>query len=139
MVFCYVGLRKVKFIVILPFLFCFAQASLSLASQLPSLNINTATAQQMEQRLPGIGKIKAQAIVEYRNLNGLFSTIDQLLHIKGVGPHTLEKIKPYMTLGGAYASNMSSLSLKPKLQSHDQTIRNDIKRIVTRAKQNTLE
>jgi competence protein ComEA len=48
--------------------------------------------------LPGIGEVTAQAIVDYRNENGLFRTIEDLLKVKGIGEGTLDKIKDYITI-----------------------------------------
>jgi competence protein ComEA len=48
--------------------------------------------------LPGIGEVTAQAIVDYRNANGLFHRIEDLLNVKGIGQGTLEKIKDYITV-----------------------------------------
>ncbi|MBJ9985506.1 ComEA family DNA-binding protein [Acinetobacter sp. S40] len=61
------------------------------------ININTATAQQLQQ-LNGIGVKKAQAIVDYRNQNGQFKTVEDLLNIKGIGPKFIEKNKSSLRL-----------------------------------------
>ncbi len=59
------------------------------------LDINTATVQQL-QLLPGIGESTAQNIIFYREENGKFKTIEDLLNISGIGPAKFEKIKPYI-------------------------------------------
>ena len=61
------------------------------------ININTATAQELRQ-LNGIGEKKAQAIVDYRNQNGRFKTVSDLLNIKGIGPKFIEKNKSNLSL-----------------------------------------
>jgi competence protein ComEA len=48
--------------------------------------------------LPGIGEVTAQAIVDYRDENGPFRTIEDLLNIRGIGQGTLDKIKDYITV-----------------------------------------
>jgi len=60
-----------------------------------SININTATQSELEQ-LPRIGPATAKNILEYREKNGSFKSIDELLSVKRIGPKTLEQIKPYL-------------------------------------------
>jgi len=50
--------------------------------------------------LPGIGPAKAQAIVDYRDQNGPFRTIDDLLNVPGIGPKILETIRDQITVIG---------------------------------------
>ena len=50
------------------------------------------------QALPGIGEVRAQAIMGYRNEHGLFRRIEDLLKVSGIGPATFEKIKDYITV-----------------------------------------
>ncbi|PID63878.1 MAG: hypothetical protein CSB44_00695 [Gammaproteobacteria bacterium] len=69
------------------------------------LDINTASASEIAATLPGIGPVKAAAIVEYRRANGLFRTPDQLLEVRGIGPRTLEKIEPFLRIGSVAADN----------------------------------
>jgi len=57
------------------------------------VDLNRATAGQLSA-LPGIGEKKAQAIIDYRSKNGHFSTVEDLLQVKGIGEKLLEKIKP---------------------------------------------
>lgn len=61
------------------------------------ININTATAEELEQ-LNGIGPKKAQAIVRYREENGLFSSVDEIAKVPGIGEKTLEQFKEQITL-----------------------------------------
>ncbi|MNJ56239.1 ComE operon protein 1 [compost metagenome] len=55
------------------------------------INLNTADAATLERELKGIGAGKAQAIVAYREANGPFASVDELLEVKGIGAATLEK------------------------------------------------
>ncbi len=61
------------------------------------LNINTATAAQLET-LPGIGARTAQAIVDQRQKNGGFKKIEDLMNIKGIGEKSFLKLKPMVTV-----------------------------------------
>lgn len=60
-----------------------------------TININTATAEELSDFLPGIGPKKAEAIVSYRSLSGGFGSVDELLNVDGIGKATLDKIRPY--------------------------------------------
>lgn len=62
------------------------------------INLNTATADQLADFLPGIGEVKAKAIVEYRENIGGFTSVSQLLNVKGIGQKTYDKIKSYCTV-----------------------------------------
>ena len=55
------------------------------------INLNTADAATLQTELVGIGQVKAQAIVDHRDTNGPFASVDELLEVKGIGPATLEK------------------------------------------------
>ncbi|HHW46675.1 MAG TPA: ComEA family DNA-binding protein [Clostridiales bacterium] len=67
------------------------------ASEKSKININSATKDQL-MALPGIGEVKAQAIIDYRELNGPFMSVDELINVKGIGPATLEKIKDLVVI-----------------------------------------
>ena len=62
------------------------------------VNINTAGAEELEL-LPGIGKVLAQRIVEFRRMNGPFSSVDELDEVERIGPATVERIMECVTLG----------------------------------------
>lgn len=50
-------------------------------------------------QLEGIGPSLAQRIVAYRNLNGRFSSIEDVARVPGIGPTTLDRIRPWLTMG----------------------------------------
>ena len=63
-----------------------------------AVNLNTATASQLEA-VPGIGPKMAQRIVEYRQKNGAFKKIEDLMNVKGIGEKSFLKLKPHITVG----------------------------------------
>ena len=64
--------------------------------QIPhDININTAD-KQLLTKLPGVGPVTAELILQYRTTNGQFSSIDELTQIKGIGTKTLAKMRPYL-------------------------------------------
>lgn len=61
------------------------------------ININLASASRL-QDLPGIGPAYAQRIIDWRNKFGSFTSVEQLLEIRGIGPVRLDAIEPLITL-----------------------------------------
>lgn len=59
------------------------------------ININTADLALL-MTLNGIGEVKAQAIIDYRETHGPFKTIEEIMKVKGIGLKTFEKIKDYI-------------------------------------------
>ena len=78
-----------------------AITSLFLFSQsLFAVNINTADADAIAEELKGVGAKKAQAIINYREANGRFKTIESLTAVKGIGLKTVEKNRNVIELTG---------------------------------------
>ncbi|WP_440810890.1 ComEA family DNA-binding protein [Pseudomonas syringae] len=55
------------------------------------VNINMADAQMLQKELAGVGKNKADAIIAYRESNGKFMSVDELIEVKGIGKAILEQ------------------------------------------------
>jgi comEA protein len=62
-----------------------------------SISINTSSKEEL-MRLPGIGPAYAGRIVAFREEHGPFRTLEELRHVKGIGPKTFERIKPFLRL-----------------------------------------
>lgn len=62
------------------------------------ININTASSEQLAEGLDGVGQVKAQAIIDYREQFGPFKAVDELLEVKGIGPALLEKNRSRIVL-----------------------------------------
>ena len=63
------------------------------------LDLNTAGKVQLME-IPGIGEITAERILDYRDRNGAFTTIDELMNIEGIGEKKLLQMEPYLKVGG---------------------------------------
>lgn len=68
-----------------------APAAVAAVEAVAAVNINTADADTLVRELRGVGPAKAQAIIEYREAHGPFTSVDDLLEVKGIGTATLEK------------------------------------------------
>ena len=72
-------------------------ASSEIAEVVFPVNINTADRATL-RLLPGIGETYAQRIIEYREQNGGFKKVEELMHIKGIGERRFERLRPVVTL-----------------------------------------
>ena len=61
------------------------------------INLNTASVAQLET-LPGIGKSTAERILEYRQKNGAFKKVEDLMNVRGIGEKNFLKLKPLVTV-----------------------------------------
>ncbi|MCF9020442.1 MULTISPECIES: ComEA family DNA-binding protein [Pseudomonas syringae group] len=78
-----------------------AEAPVSVAVQeqrTDLVNLNNADAETFQKELAGIGKNKADAIVAYRESNGEFTSVDELIEVKGIGKSILEKNRDKLTV-----------------------------------------
>jgi competence protein ComEA len=62
------------------------------------VNVNSASAEEIAESLKGVGLSKAEAIVVYRNENGAFKHVDELVNVKGIGIRTVDINREYILL-----------------------------------------
>ena len=62
------------------------------------ININTATAEELEA-LPGVGEVIATRIVAYREQNGPFRSVDDLIHVEGIADRAIDDMRELVTTG----------------------------------------
>lgn len=74
-------------------------AAPALGAEGKTVNVNTATAAELEL-LPRIGPAVAARIVEQREKNGAFKSLDDLMLVRGIGESIYEQLKPYVAISG---------------------------------------
>lgn len=82
-------MKKIFFVMILTLLF--------VGTAFAAININTASQTELES-LQGIGPAKAKAIVEYREKNGSFASVDDLKKVGGIGSGTIKQLRDVATV-----------------------------------------
>lgn len=93
-------LASVLLFLILGFAWLPAAALATNTGPSPLVDVNSADAASLAEQLPGVGPVKAQAIIDHRDRQGRFSSVEQLLDVKGIGPVTLEKLRPLLFITG---------------------------------------
>lgn len=69
------------------------------------VNINSASAEEIAEALKGVGASKAAAIVTYRDENGPFKHVDELVNVKGIGIRTVDINREYILLKDEKVAN----------------------------------
>ena len=90
----------------------FVAMMLGMGTAWAAVNINTATQSELES-VKGLGPSKAKAIIDYREKNGAFKSMDELDKVKGFGKASIEKLKGELTVDSA--GNVSSEKSSAKL------------------------
>jgi competence protein ComEA len=72
-------------------------------------------------RLPGIGPVTAKAIVDARRVRGGFWKAEDLLDVKGIGPGTLEKIRPYLSFSSGVPRALARMAGSAEVQVSGST------------------
>ena len=82
-----------------------AQSSvIGTAAKAGKLDLNLASAEEL-QRLPGIGPVLAQRVVELRNAHGKFRTVEDLRDVKGIGKKRMEQLRPLVIVNAVPGSD----------------------------------
>ena len=90
-----------KKILITAFLFVMAAGislGISSCTKPQSLDINSASIEELD-KIPNVDKQLAENIVAYRNANGPYASLDELLNVKGMDQERLQEIKPFVFIG----------------------------------------
>src|SRR5678816_3402714 len=85
---------------------------LTSAIALAAVNINTATKEELEA-LPGIGPVKAQAIIDYRAANGAFKSPEDVMKVKGIKEGEFGKIKDQISVSGRTVAQTAPAKAAP--------------------------
>ena len=78
----------------------------TVATAAAPVNLNTATAEQLAT-IPGVGPKTAERIIEYRQKNGGFKKVEDLMNVSGVGEKSFLKMKPLITVATVKASGQN--------------------------------
>src|SRR4051812_13846461 len=89
---------------------------------LGAVNINSATQEQLES-LNGIGPVKAKAIIDYRQKNGRFKTLEEVKNVSGIGDATFEKIRNDIMLTGTTTVVKDEKPAATKAAEKKETVR----------------
>ncbi len=86
-----------------------APAASSSAALSGVVNINTASAEEL-QLLPGVGRVRADAILVTRKERGGFKSVDDLTAVNGIGQSMLKRLRPHVTLKGKTTARSTGAS-----------------------------
>ncbi|MDR0588051.1 MAG: helix-hairpin-helix domain-containing protein [Burkholderiales bacterium] len=95
-------------------------------SAFAAVDINTATVQEL-QSIKGIGEQTAKAIVEYRDANGAFASIDDLANVKGIKAKKLESLKSELTVADSSTAEKAAEEVKKEATTAATEVKEDAK------------
>ena len=101
------------------FLYLLLAAVISFSAWAASpVNVNKAGAEEIAENLKGVGMSKAQAIVDYREENGSFAHVDELVNVKGIGIRTVDQNRGMILLQDEKAPAKSDAGCLPRAVVH---------------------
>jgi competence protein ComEA len=89
--------NRIRMIVVLFFIIVLTFAGIVQAADSKKIDLNSATIQELVQ-LKGIGEKYAERIIEYREKNGKFEKVDDLMNVKGIGQKKFDSIKDLVSV-----------------------------------------
>ncbi len=92
--------RKILPVILAALVICAVAGGADSSQPSGVVNINTASSEEL-QLLPRVGPSLAGRIIEFREANGPFRTVEEILAVKGIGESSFEKLKPYIVTSGA--------------------------------------
>jgi len=95
-----------------------------------AVNINTANQTELES-LPGIGPVKAKAILEYRKKNGGFKSVDELTRVDGIGPVTLKNARNNIVLDASAMTKPTAVSANQKSHADSKKVLKQLAPVAT--------
>jgi competence protein ComEA len=88
------------------------------AERASKLDLNRATSEELK-RLPGVGEVLAQRMIDRRKTTGGFKTVEDLLTVKGIGPKRLQQLRPLLTVRPVAARHAAQPAIRPAVAPKD--------------------
>ncbi len=105
-------------------LFFFSQPLMSASAR---VDINTANAATLAEKLPGIGPVKAAAIILYRQAHGPFASVEAIAAVKGIGPATIKRLSLLVRVASQTSASATGLSYLDQQRAAKTAVRDLVK------------